>query len=115
MLDKIATPTQKSIVKPVRQIIRECWLVSSLRLAWSLAEQEMWLSEHVLASGPQPTRIGYFLLVLYGGMQSAFIEHVICRWGGHQWRGDGSYAGPDTGFECFTCHRCGYYWEHTYY
>lgn len=40
---------------------------------------------------------------------------VDCSLGDHAWEDDGSYAGPESGYEAHRCKHCGARWEHIYY
>ena len=43
------------------------------------------------------------------------IAATICRWYGHDMEDTGSYAGPESGCEDFTCRRCHWNFTHIYY
>lgn len=44
-----------------------------------------------------------------------FVGCVVCDLIGHELRDAGSYAGPDSAADHFTCSRCHKNFDHTYY
>ena len=78
---------------------------------WRVAEA---MQEHEGGSpSPQPTWLGYALLVLWD--RALRVPRVLWCWQfGHDFEVEG-WATPDTGGEAWHCRRCGVGGSHTYY
>jgi hypothetical protein len=101
-------------VRELGKMTRAYWSWNNLKANWYYHERGSHLDEHGYWLKRHPSKV-WVLSTFLSSQLSWYLAGVVCCFLDHKLEDNGSYAGPDSGYESLICTRCGREWYCTYY